>query len=86
MNSSGSTVAARCARQKLEDPFHERALSNAVLALTQNHRQVLELAYVQGLSQSEIALRIDRPVGTIKTWSRTALKNLRQQVALVSAR
>ena len=53
------------------------ALTKAVTSLTENQRCVLELAYFEGLSQTEIARRIDRPVGTVKTWSRGALKSLR---------
>jgi RNA polymerase sigma-70 factor (ECF subfamily) len=55
-------------------------LTKAVTGLAANHRRVLELAYFEGLSQTEIAVRICRPVGTVKTWSRGALKSLRSQI------
>ena len=39
-----------------------------------NQRQVIELAYFEGLSQTEMAERMGQPLGTVKTWVRTALK------------
>ncbi len=50
----------------------------ALLALPENQRQVLELSYFKGLSQSEIATALDTPLGTVKTWVRKGLTNLRQ--------
>lgn len=46
--------------------------------LNKNQREVLELAYFEGLSQSEMAEKLGQPLGTIKTWVRTALTNLRE--------
>jgi RNA polymerase sigma-70 factor, ECF subfamily len=50
----------------------------ALEQLSPNERQVLEIAYYEGLSQSEIAKQLDIPLGTIKTRSRQGLLKLRQ--------
>jgi len=48
--------------------------------LSANQRTVIELAYFEGLSQTEMAERTGQPLGTIKTWVRTALKSLRDEL------
>ena len=40
-------------------------------------RQVVELAYYGGLSQSEIARQLGEPLGTIKSRTRVAMEHLR---------
>jgi RNA polymerase sigma-70 factor (ECF subfamily) len=45
-------------------------------SLEPQHRQVLELAFWGGLSQSEIAERTGSPLGTIKSWMRQGMKRL----------
>lgn len=57
-----------------------QALRGAFEKLTPNQRVVLELAYYEGLSQTEMADRLKQPLGTVKTWVRTALKLLREEL------
>ena len=54
-----------------------RSMHFAVQALSPEHRQVIELAYYQGLSQGEIAEVLGWPLGTVKTRLRTAMERLR---------
>lgn len=49
----------------------------AVRAMPEPERQVLQLAYDGGLSQSEIAQLLGQPLGTVKTRTRRALARLR---------
>ena len=58
-----------------------RAVKVAMERLSPNQRQVIELAYFEGLTQTEMAERMGQPLGTVKTWVRTALKNLRDELA-----
>ena len=58
-----------------------RLLKIAFEKLTPTQRQLIELAYYEGLSQTEIAERMNQPLGTVKTWVRSALKALRDEIA-----
>jgi len=55
-----------------------RSLRFAVTDLPHEQRTVIELAYFQGMSQSEIASELGWPLGTVKTRMRTAMQSLRQ--------
>ena len=56
-----------------------RRVREALGKLSPNQRTVIELAYFEGLSQSEMAERMKQPLGTVKTWVRTALQSLRDE-------
>ena len=53
--------------------------------LNSSQRSVIELAYFEGLSQTEMAEKLGQPLGTIKTWVRTALKNLREELGVAAS-
>jgi len=61
-----------------------RRLKSAFEKLTPTQRQVIELAYYEGMSQTEMAERLKQPLGTVKTWTRSALKILRDELAEVA--
>ncbi len=42
----------------------------------------IQLAFTEGLTFQEIALRLERPIGTIKSWMRRGLQKLRECVEL----
>ena len=94
----GKMSAGALDLEHLEHPgrfcdFEDRALSldrarrikDAFEKLTPHQKTVVELAYYEGLSQTEMAERMQQPLGTIKTWVRSALKVLREQLAEAAA-
>ncbi len=62
--------------RRLDRDLVRRALE----ALTTPQREAIELAYFGGLSQREIAIRTDTPLGTVKSRVRDALIVLRHAV------
>ena len=71
------------------EPGPEQALSSketrstievAMATLPPHERSVIQLAYGDGLSQSEIATRLGWPIGTVKTRTRRALRLLRDRL------
>jgi RNA polymerase sigma-70 factor (ECF subfamily) len=55
-------------------------VQTALQALSPPQRQAIELAFFEGLSQSEIAERLKEPLGTIKTRVRLGLQKLRDSL------
>jgi RNA polymerase sigma-70 factor (ECF subfamily) len=66
--------------QDLLQADQTRRVKAAMEKLSANQRQVIELAYFEGLSQTEMAERMGQPLGTVKTWVRSALKSLREEL------
>jgi RNA polymerase sigma-70 factor, ECF subfamily len=54
-----------------------RLIGAALQQIAADQREAIELAYFSGLSQSEIAERLQSPIGTIKTRIRLGLRKLR---------
>jgi RNA polymerase sigma-70 factor (ECF subfamily) len=72
-SSSPEEDAAISERQKF--------VREALKLLTPEQRQVIELAYYSGLSHSEIAEKLNQPLGTVKTRTRLGMMKLREALA-----
>jgi RNA polymerase sigma-70 factor, ECF subfamily len=82
--SSGTSATMQAAADPQRDAeASERArdVAAALGNLPAEQREVIELAYFGGLSQSEIAARTSLPLGTVKTRARLALEKLRAPLA-----
>jgi RNA polymerase sigma-70 factor (ECF subfamily) len=55
----------------------QRIVRTALVSLTPKQRQVIEIAYFEGLSHAEIAAKLGQPLGTVKTRLRPGLQALR---------
>jgi RNA polymerase sigma-70 factor, ECF subfamily len=53
----------------------------ALTVLTLDERQAVESAFFSGLTYAEVAVRLNQPLGTIKTRIRAALQKLRRVLA-----
>lgn len=63
--------------ESIEQEEQRRAIATALALLSAPQRTVIELAFFEGLSQSEIAARLREPLGTIKTRARLGMQKLR---------
>ena len=59
----------------------QKLVREALNVLTPEQRQVIELAYYSGLSHSEIAEKLNQPLGTVKTRTRLGMMKLRDALA-----
>ncbi|HLA92951.1 MAG TPA: sigma-70 family RNA polymerase sigma factor [Actinomycetota bacterium] len=62
-------------------PQEREAVRNALGGLPEQQRQVIELMYFDGLSQSKIAERLDLPLGTVKSRTLLGMRRLRSAMA-----
>jgi RNA polymerase sigma-70 factor (ECF subfamily) len=56
----------------------QRFVRAALNSLAPEQREVIELAYYSGLSHSEIAAKLNQPLGTVKTRTRLGMMKLRE--------
>jgi RNA polymerase sigma-70 factor, ECF subfamily len=77
-------VAAEAPSADVAEVADQRSrVAEAVRTLPAEQREVVELAYFGGLSQSEIADKIGQPLGTVKTRTRLAGQKLRERLAVL---
>jgi RNA polymerase sigma-70 factor (ECF subfamily) len=63
--------------QRLADTRDAAALRACLGQLEADRRKLLLMAFVDGLSHSEVAERLKLPLGTVKSWIRRSLRLLR---------
>jgi RNA polymerase sigma-70 factor, ECF subfamily len=72
-------------QQVADESWLSWRVSRALEVLDASHREVIELAYFSGLSQSEISERTGVPLGTVKSRTGSAYKSLRKELVVQGA-
>ena len=67
--------------RELELREQSKTLRAALLALSPDERQAIEITYFGGLTHAEAAARLNQPLGTIKTRIRSGLHKLRRKLS-----
>jgi RNA polymerase sigma-70 factor (ECF subfamily) len=80
-DDSASVIAPGGAEGALLDAERAAIVRRALDELPAEQRRALELAYYEGLSQSEIAEKTATPLGTVKTRMRLAHQKLRESLS-----
>jgi RNA polymerase sigma-70 factor (ECF subfamily) len=85
MQSAGLTIDDLSNKLSLPEHdfvFEERVqtLQSGLGCLDEKQRKIVELAYFEGLTQTEIASVLKMPLGTVKSCVRLALRNLKKQL------
>ena len=85
---SRSTIEPEAAEDGVDDVIEEGWLTarreqvrRALTSLSTEQRQMIELAYYGGLTQSEVAAATGVPLGTVKSRTLAAMRRLRQVLA-----
>jgi RNA polymerase sigma-70 factor (ECF subfamily) len=65
----------------LEEKERQELVSSALELLPVEQRRCIELAFFEGLTQSQIASRLDAPLGTVKSRIHLGMNKLRQALS-----
>jgi RNA polymerase sigma-70 factor (ECF subfamily) len=57
-----------------------RQIQDAFEKLNDRQKQMIELSFYEGLSHSQISEKLQLPLGSVKTWTRSAIQALRQSM------
>jgi RNA polymerase sigma-70 factor (ECF subfamily) len=63
--------------QSAQNAASETALENCLDTLSDEQRNAVVLAYLEGHSHAELAERLSSPLGTVKSWVRRGLDRLK---------
>lgn len=66
---------------ELESIEKSHLVRNAVMKLNKDQREVIEMAYFSGLTQTEIAEQLNEPIGTVKARIRRGMMKLRRMIS-----
>jgi RNA polymerase sigma factor (sigma-70 family) len=75
--SPGDAAVAPDALERVAASVDGRRLRECLETLEEKNRNGILLAFVHGLSHSQVAERLSLPLGTVKAWIRRGLLQLR---------
>lgn len=75
--ATGKAASVADPLQSAVDDERRSIIHNALEKIDPKYREVMECSFFEGLSHSEIALKLQKPVGTVKTYLRRGLIQLR---------
>lgn len=86
ISSRGPNVFVRTGADNVLRTEEQKLIRRALEDLPAAQRTALELAYFEGLSQSEIAKKLGEPLGTVKTRMHLGMKKLREGLKQIYTR
>jgi RNA polymerase sigma factor (sigma-70 family) len=78
LEAAPEPVARETVEEEATLGYQRRVVQEALRRLPPEQREALELGYYGGLTQSQLAERLDQPLGTIKSRMFTGLSRLRE--------
>ena len=78
---SGGEAIPPVGTERLEYVERRRQLDSALHLLSPDQRRCIELAFFEGLTQTQIAERLEAPLGTVKSRILLGMSKLRQALA-----
>ena len=82
--AAGSALPCQAEQRRIDEvvwwELGRQTLVAALATLTPAHREVLDLAYVHGLTQVQVADQLGIPLGTVKSRTHAGLRRLRRAV------
>jgi len=75
-------------QDEIERSTESEAVFRCLATLDEKQRQAVSMAFLDGLTHTELAEKLGQPLGTVKTWVRRGLLKLKScltQVGVVSA-
>ncbi|MBV8901011.1 MAG: sigma-70 family RNA polymerase sigma factor [Verrucomicrobia bacterium] len=74
-------VALKNSSEEVEILEKSRLIRAAVLELSKEQREAIELAFFSGLTQNDIAQELNQPLGTVKARIRRCMLRLKEMIA-----
>lgn len=79
-HSSGGLAVAPVGTRRLEHGESRRRIGSALDRLPHDQRRVIEMSFYEGLTQIQISVALNAPLGTVKSRALLAMRKLREML------